>query len=139
MDSSDQHRARPHLWRTYVAAAAAVLLILAMGVHSLSAFSEAVGALGAVMNHDARYDPLSASYRTWFAIGAAASAATVISMIVWLRRPGRIRPEVTDPGRLSDFTNIATFSVGLPLVGALISAVGYIFATEAAADHAGET
>lgn len=110
-----------------------------MGVHILSVLAEAAGAFGALMNNDAHFDPLSASYRAWYAVGVATAAATVISMLVWLRGPGRVRRGQADPGRLSNATSLAHLCWGMLVLGALISTAGYVMAAVAADDHAGET
>jgi hypothetical protein len=139
MDPPDRHLTPPPPWRTYLAGVAAVLLILAMGVHILSASAEAVGALGALLNNDAHFEPLSASYRAWYAVGITTAAATAVLMLVWLRDAGGVRREEAYPSQLSDLSNIERLCWGMLILGSLMSSAGFVMVAKTADDHAGET
>jgi hypothetical protein len=139
MDPANQHLAQPSPWRMYLAGAVAVLLILAMGAHLLSTLGEAVRALGALLNNDAHYEPFSASYKVWYAVGIAAVAATAALMLMWFRDARQNKGKETDPSRLSGLPSIQRLCWGMLILGALISSVGFVMVAKTADAHAGET
>ena len=95
--------------------------------------------MGALLNNDAHYEPFSASYKVWYAIGIAAAATTAVLMLMWLRDTGQAKRKEADPSRLSDLPSIQRVCWGMPILGALISSVGFVMVAKTADAHAGET
>jgi hypothetical protein len=139
MDPTDQHLVQPRLWLRYVAGAAAVLVILAMGGHILSTLAEASRALGALLNNDAHFEPFSDSYKAWYAVGIAAAAATAVLMLMWLRDVRQAKRKEADSSRLSDLPSIQRLCWGMLILGSLICSAGFAMVAKTADAHAGET
>ncbi len=96
-------------------------------------------ALGALLNNDAHYEPFSASYKVWYAVGIAVAAATAVLMLTWFRDTRRTKRKEADPSRLSDLPSIQRLCWGMLILGALISSVGFVMVAKTADAHAGET